>query len=463
MPGTKYANTDDIIDEVNKRTMAVLDTKIKIEFSQGQELGKNIQTKLSSGEKLDIVIDQYANFRQMVFDGKYAQLDELLNQYGQQIIKIRPNEMWDANKINGKVMGIPLENTFRPAQGTWYIRKDLREKLGFKPIQTNEEFVKYLYAVKEKEPGMVVSATDNFYLYFPGQNRVLLSSKGKIRTTPALEYSYVLYFSDNDGKVHNMFDEKNEVIWNEFLNARKLFADKITFESNLSISMANEKLNLLRDGRLAAYYGAIDENSYKNIVDGLKKKISDADLETFTEAVPDLKYVSNFKVRYMACIPESSKYKDNAVLFLNWANQRDNYNLMVLGVEGVDWVSDGTYKFKSLKNPLYLQTMIMLVMNPTYFIYPSSTTDAYINEYKKYQDPKNYTKDILSGFEFDPTKVSSELQKCQNLHNSNYSYIVNGSADPEVSWESFSKSAYDTVKAIQLELQRQIDQYLKGK
>ncbi|MGV2686458.1 hypothetical protein GNF82_19410, partial [Clostridium perfringens] len=61
-----------------------------------------------------------------------------------------PDEMWDYNKFDGKIMGIPLGPTQGPVYGL-LIRKDLREKYGLPELKTLEDLEKFLYTVKENE------------------------------------------------------------------------------------------------------------------------------------------------------------------------------------------------------------------------------------------------------------------------------------------------------------------------
>jgi len=81
-------------------------------------------------------------------------LDNLLPQHAPHVLDVRPKLMWEANKFNEKIYGVPL-GQFSYQGRSWYIRKDLREKLGLSPVKTMADLETFLKEGHKAYPDMV--------------------------------------------------------------------------------------------------------------------------------------------------------------------------------------------------------------------------------------------------------------------------------------------------------------------
>src|SRR5699024_5263528 len=81
-------------------------------------------------------------------------LNEYIDEYGENLKEIIPQEVWDLVTTDGKIYAIPTTNYVAVTEGVM-IRKDWIEKLNLEMPKTPEEFYNVLKAFKEEDPGEV--------------------------------------------------------------------------------------------------------------------------------------------------------------------------------------------------------------------------------------------------------------------------------------------------------------------
>lgn len=151
------------------------------------------------------------------------------------------------------------------------------------------------------------------------------------------------------------------------------------------------------------------------------------------------------------------------MMFLNWANEKENYDLLSYGIEGKHWEAVGEDKMKNLDTTGYYAFGYVWLWNPV----DERTVVG--------GDPKNdeldavlrnadmFTTDILAGFEFDSTPVQNEVSQYNIVDGQYYTALFNGVMDTEDTLKKFEAEAGPALKKIQQELQRQIDEFLAAK
>ncbi|NQX67172.1 extracellular solute-binding protein [Paenibacillus alba] len=463
VPGDRPKDFDAVIQEAEKRMADSINVKLDVVFVPWADLAQKTQVTLSSGENIDLIFDApWLHLTQQIAAGSYEPLDDLLKQYGPNILKNRPQQMWDANKFDGKIMGIPNGNSF--VQGrVYYVRKDLREQLGIAPIKSYDDLIKFAYAVKEKVPNitpLVPAGQDvNKGLSEGAFRHYWADNKENIQPSPALSESLTLFTRNNDGKVYNLFDEMDPMVWSWVQNARKLYQDKIISPDVLAIKDVMEPA---KQGK-AAIITSNDFGVKDDIQKALKSGNPKAEFEAVTLMNLNKGAVLTNSLQYnFISVPVVSKHKDRAIQFLDWANQKDNYDLLVYGVKDKNWeaVGDDQYTFKG---DGYTWFPYVWIWNPT-----TDRQDASQNEETKKlnkwtADASNFTIDKLSGFTFNNAPVSNEISQYTSIEAKYYSALFNGVVDPDAYWAKFKAEAAPLAKKIQLEEQKQIDAFLAKK
>jgi putative aldouronate transport system substrate-binding protein len=460
VPGDRPKDFDAVIKEAENRMADTLNVKLDVVFVPWADLTQKTQVTLSSGEDIDLIFDApWLHLTQQIAAGSYEPLDELLKQYGPNILKNRPQQMWDANKFGGKIMGIPNGNSF--VQGrVYYVRKDLREQLGIAPIETYEDLIKFAYAVKEKIPNItpfLPSGQDGSKGMSEAAFRhYWVDNKENITPSPALSESLVLYTKNNDGKIYNLFDQMEPTVWSWVENARKLYQDKIISPDVLAIKDVSE---LAKQGKAAI----IVHNEFgvgNDVKEALKSADPKAEFEAVTFMSQEKGAILTNSLQYnFIAVPVVSKHKERAIQFLDWANQKENYDLLAYGIKDKNWQAIGEDQYKLIGDG-YAWFPFMWIWNPT-----TDRVDANQDETTKKLnkwtfDSSNFSIDKLSGFTFDNAAVSNEISQYISIEAKYYSALFNGVIDPDQSWAKFKAEAAPLAKKIQVEEQKQIDAFL---
>ncbi|MFD0695382.1 ABC transporter substrate-binding protein [Paenibacillus sp. GCM10027628] len=462
IPGDRPPHMDLVIAEAEKRMKDTVNAKLDIVFVPWADLAQKTQVTLASGENIDLIFDApWLHINQMISNGYYEPLDDLLPKYGKTILDKRPKQMWDANKYDGKIMAIPLGVSYM-AGNSYMIRKDIREKLGIPPIKTYDDMIKFAYAVKEKEKGIVpmtAAGSTGQQHYSLVAHRSLNDYQTHVRPTHALSSSLMLYYKNNDGKVFNLFEDK-EPIWTWLTDVRKQYEDGLIYKDILS---AKDFQQLFKTGKAAVTpSGAFGLG--KEFIKALKENAPGADVEsvTFFDKTKGANY-SNFKQWNFLAVPKVSKNKERALMFLNWANEKDNYDLLSYGIKGKHWEEVGKDKMKTLDTSNYWQFGYVWVWNPVDERSDAESDPAQEELNAVLRNADNFTPDILTGFEFDSAPVQNDISQYNTIEAKYYPAMFNGVIDPAETMKKFEAEAGPALKKIQIELQKQIDAFLAKK
>ncbi|MCT1398427.1 extracellular solute-binding protein [Paenibacillus sp. p3-SID867] len=458
IPGAKGANYDEVLAEVNKRLKAEINTQVKFTFVDFADLNQKTNVMLASGENVDLMFDApWLHLDTMASQGYYEELSELLDQYGPNVKKTRPQQMWDANKINGNIYGVPLGSAYTQ-QRSIFIRKDLREQLNLPPVKTYEDLKAYLYAVRDSNSGitpLLAGADDVTYSWVNWLIRD--DTSVNIRSTNFAGASLMLYYKGNDGKVYNFFETQEPKIWSGIKDVRKLFVDKVMSQDVLTNKSGPGDMQLQNKVAATPQMAFGIPKTYN---DQLKQVVPDGELEAVRlfDLTPG-KNLSNYKMDNFICIVKTSEHKDRAMMFLDWANRQENYDLLEHGIEGVNWKAVGEHQYDTLNNDGGIVSF-QLMLNPA-LEREWAGIDEETREYSQFiTQADNFTKDIMTGFTFDPTPVKNEVAQFATIQAKYYSGLFNGALDPDEYFARFKMEGETVLKKIQNELQNQVDAFL---
>ncbi len=473
LPGDRPKDMDVVLAEVEKRLAADgLAIKLNVVFVPwGDDLKQKPTLMLTSGEAVDLAFDAPWNVMvQNISQGFYTPLEDLLKQSGPDLLKTIPKDMLDANMFpyqgRNRVMGIPLGNAISNGR-TYYIRKDVREKLGVAPIKTFDDLVAFAYKVKENMPDMVPwlpggsdGGRDQAWASF---KVIFTYNSERMATTVALPQDYVLYFKqmENNGRVHNFFDEMNPIMMDAVNQARKLYQDRIIYQDVLAaIPDASTEFT---KGRYAIGHAndfGVNPDHQSRLQQNVPTGVIEA-VSFFSTTPKD--NMSAYKQWNFMCIPQVSKNKELAMKFLNWTRKAQaNYDLVAYGIQGVHWnpVGADQYEVTTKGASDWRWFPYAWVWNPMQDRQSSSFDQTSANLRRFCQKAENFTTDILAGFNFDATPVQNEIAQFNAIESKYTVAILDGVVDPTVYLAKFKDEAGGFVKKIQIELQKQIDAFL---
>jgi putative aldouronate transport system substrate-binding protein len=457
VPGPRPEGMDEVIAEAERRMADTLNVKLNMIFVAWADLKQKLQVTLAAGDEVDLIFDNQENgMIEKVTAGYYEPLEPLLEKYGPNILATRSKSMMDANKIQGKTYALPLGAYNFLGKG-YMIRQDIREKLGIEPIKTHEDLVKFMYAVKEKEPNVIPFTVPRDDLSLNAGMKLLTDYETHVRPTP-LTYALPLYFKNNDGKVYNLFDEMDAKVEAAFKEYRTFFVDGIMHQDIMGVKSS-------RDVFISGKTAVIATNDFgvpANVTAKLVESVPGAKTEFVTFLDASQKKISGFLQWNFIAVPINSKHKERAIQFLNWANQKENYDLLAYGIEGKHWIAEGDDQYKPGPDAKkYRWFPYAWIWNPAQERL-NATLPKEVNDMNRWaKDANNFIPDKTLGFSFDTAPVVNEIAQFNALIDQYYKPLALGVVDYDKTWAEFKSKAADITKKIQEEMQKQIDASLK--
>lgn len=141
--------------EANKTINNAVNANLNFTFIDAASWEDKMKLMSASGEEYDLVFT--ANWTNPidanVQKGAFLPLDDLLKQYGQDILAKVDERAWKAVTYNGKIMAVPSQSPFTTPQGIVF-KKDLVEKynVDYKQIKNLQDLEPYLETIKKNEP-----------------------------------------------------------------------------------------------------------------------------------------------------------------------------------------------------------------------------------------------------------------------------------------------------------------------
>jgi len=146
---------DAVEAEVNKTIKEALNANLRINFIDAASWEDKMKLMSASGDEYDLVFtSNWTNAIDLnVQKGAFLPLDDLLKEYGQDILSKVDERAWKAVTYNGKIMAIPGQSPFTSPSGIVF-KKDLVTKHNFDytKVHTLQELEPYLEMIKKNEP-----------------------------------------------------------------------------------------------------------------------------------------------------------------------------------------------------------------------------------------------------------------------------------------------------------------------
>lgn len=449
LPGDRPAQMDEIIAEAERRMAEDgLNIRLDVIFIPWSDLG-NITIRLAAGEEVDLVFDApWLAFEQNVAQEFYIPLNDLLAEYGPNVLALRPEAMWEANGFEGVYYAVPLGTQLTGGK-SWQYRRDIADDLGFGPIQTLDDMEAFLYAVKENVPnitplGFGPDGPVTHLLY----NHPDLALRGY-----RAGLMDVLYFRGNDTTIRNMFEERDPTFWGYVERVAQWRADgllppEIAPGDQYTIGVGGVAVTPAND------FGATPQ---------LRQQVAELGGEVgwFALINRDEQPVASFIVGNMIAVPYSSRNPERAIMFLNWANEKENYDLLAYGIEGVHWEAVGESLYRPNPDNLYRWYPFAWVWNPVLDRLDASALDGVLEWTAWASDADNVRVSALLGFRFDAEPVLNEVSELSALYDQYFKPLSFGVVDDiDAWWAEYEAAAGSLVSRIQAEYQAQIDAFL---
>jgi len=290
---------------------------------------EKLNLEVASGSSYDILTLTAPQFHKLVAQGALMPLDDLIEQYGENIKKVIKEESWDLSRMNGKIYGIPQKNERPNIEQTIAYRQDILEELGLKVPETVDEFTEVLRAVKAAYPDMIPltghGTGDGVFI------RTLLSGFGIFTD-----------WTEIDGKLVNRFSRPEMKDYIGYL--QELYKEGL-LDLDWGVNKVASMQEKFTSGKAFAMpFGWFDGPA---VTPALEKNVPGAKLgvlNPFKDANGEAGIQANLRIQYIHAIPKDAKHPEDAMKYMDLKLEPNNFTYLTLGVEGKHFtVENGAY------------------------------------------------------------------------------------------------------------------------
>lgn len=310
-PIDNMSSYDTVMKEANKIIGEQIGVNLEFKMIEYGSYDEKLNVLCASGDEFDLCyIPDTAKFQQYIKSGAFLPIDDLIQQYGQDILQKQDAITKDFSRYDGKLYAVDSCGAYSVAQ-SWVFRKDLVEKYNFdyKNVKSFDDLEPYLKLIKENEPEIIplFHQTNEFV----NQNIIYSSIEG-------------IMFDEIEEKFKLLLDIPEEV---EVLRKKNDFYQKGYIASD---AISREGASERNSGK----YAVFNNGGYYS-ADGSKSTamFGFPCVETFTGNT-----VIAPKTSDRTAFGTTSKHPEKAMQLLNliWKDD-DLLNLLAYGVEGVNY------------------------------------------------------------------------------------------------------------------------------
>ncbi|MBP5306411.1 MAG: extracellular solute-binding protein [Lachnospiraceae bacterium] len=432
-------------NEFAEKVYKDLGLKINMIFVPWDQYWTKKEIMLAANETIDLYWDGLANLSLIVNKKEAQPLDDLINEYGQDMLKVLPMSQIEGGLVNGDIYGIP--SAYGPTSGIYQlvcVREDILKAVGMDNITTAEDLMEFASRAKDQFPELKGPAD----IIFKPLTRYFQDTQ---LTWIGTDVFTVL--DEATGKVSSYYESdafKKVAKFNEEMYKKGLYVDELT-------TQYNEKDSRMQTGLYLWVEASIGKD--QEIISAVKQNAPDAELKTYILSPEKDKYISTSGGEVL-CIPYSAANKEGAMKFINWIySSPENYRFAIYGVEGKDYeLVDGRVK-KLTQEDFFYEWMFR---NKNYQLFDQSVSDEYIETYQHWDD--NAKVSSAQGFIFNNENVAEIETAITEVTASDFAPIRSGF----VSFDDNYDAAVAKLKAAGIdeyvaEVQRQYDEFLASK
>ncbi|SDS59991.1 carbohydrate ABC transporter substrate-binding protein, CUT1 family [Paenibacillaceae bacterium GAS479] len=437
--GVPQKDTDKVMAEVSKYTAEKIGATVTMKQIDFGDYNQKMGVMTASGEPMDILFTSSWAFDyvQNARKGAFMEMDELLKSHGQGIVDTLDPAFLEGSKVDGHNYGIPA-NKELPAQSVWRFNKQQLDKLGldYKQAGSLESLEPFLKAAKDKLPGVLGMKVDQSY-------------------RPYVPYDYLIQglpmavaLNGDKNKIVNVLEtpemKKALATMHKYYKAGYISPEAATTTSTSDLEKTGKWL--------------VDKADTQPLADNAWSTSLGYPIVS-TPAGASVIY--NWSVMgSMQAISANAEYPEKAMEFLNLLNTDVKLrNMIDSGIEGTHYKMTGENRMENLpesKNydmPTFALGNVMLT-----YLNPADPDDKW-EQFKKFNDEGKPAPTL--GFNFDTSKVSTELASLQNIKAEVWAPLMTGTVDPEV----YLPRAIEKMKAagldkIMAEAQSQYDAWM---
>lgn len=423
--------------EINKYTAEKIGVTVDMKMIDFGDYSQKMQVMAASGEPMDILFTSSWAFDyvQNARKGAFMELDELLDKYGQGIKEVLDPAFLEGSKVDGHNYAVPA-NKELPAQEVWRFNKKYFDKynLDISKVDSLESLEPLLKVIKENEPNVVPLAISKDFVPLTPYDYVIEKTPMavKLDDTENLKVVNILETSEIKQALKTM---------NKYYKAGYISPESATTTSTQDLFTSGNWF--------------VDRAATQPFADNLWSQSYGYEVVSVAANDP---VVYNWSVMgSMQAISANSEHPEEAMKFLNLLNTDVTLrNLVDSGIEGVHYKKLSENVMENLPESKNYDVSTFSFGNVMLTYLNAEDPENKWEEFKKFNE--SGTNAPLLGFNFDPTKVSTELAAMYNVKEEFWSPLMTGTVDPD----QFLPKAIEKLKAagldkIMTEVQSQID------
>lgn len=439
---TKIDDLPLVQEEINKIAKEKINATVKLIPISGAAWQQQSNLMLTGNEKLDLIVSSsFMGYNTQAAKGQYIPLDDLLQSHGKGILEAVPEHLFEGNKVNGEIFGVPSMRDWGSYYG-FVMRKDIVDKhqIDLSQIQTFEDLDQVFKIVKEQEPTLTpvvnTAAISVATVLAGGKFDILGDSLG------------VMSFKDK--KIVNMFEEPEYV---EAVNlARKWFKEGYILKDSATSQEASA--NIVKANKGFGYFSHM-KPGYDVQETGI------TGYEMVSVKLTDVYSYTDAATGFNMSIARNSQNPEKAMEFINLLyTDKDVMNLLANGIEGKHYEVKpegviGLPEGVTESNYVFGQWQI----GNNFLTYPWEGNPAnYWEIMQEHNDSAIFSPAF--GFTFNPDSVKTEIAATTNVINQYKLGIESGTLDPDKSLKEFNKKLKEAgLEKIMKEKQKQYEEW----
>lgn len=427
--------------EFKERMLQDLNMEVEMIFVPWDLYWDKKDIMLASNEPIDLYWDGLPDLSTMVNKKQAQPLDDLIAEYGQDMLKVLPMEHIRGGLVDGVIYGIP--SAYSPSSAMYQfvcLRQDILEGVGMQSVDKPQDLMDYALAAQEKYP-YIYGAADPIF-------------KPLTRYFSEEQYSWICYgelvvFGEESHKAYSYFETEafQELCkFNRQLSLAGVFTDDVTLKYN-------ERDSRMQTGSYLWLEGSFGKD--QEIIDAVRSNDPEATLGNYLLAPEKPRYITAAGGEVL-CIPYSSPNPTGAMKFLNWLYaSQDNYNYAIYGVEGTDYeIVDGRIE-RLVSDEFFYEWMFR---NQHYQMFSTEVSQEYIDTYAKFDEGAIISKSF--GFQFNNENVKETETRLVELLKK-FIPLYTGFVDFDTEYPKAIQELKDAgIDEYVAEAQRQLDEFM---
>lgn len=416
--GTPQLDEHQVEQEASRYLLEKLNAKLDLIVLDWGSWDNRQNIMIASREEFDVIFtSQWSRHSVNVSKGAFIPLNDLLQQYGQDIMESLDPVILQSAQIDGINYGVPSNKEFA-AQGGIVYRKDIAEQLNLDmgSVQSLKD-LEPIYAVIKKEMPAIIPL---FIKYGENFNSHYMNNYDALGDTSIPGY----ILKDDTSTVVKPLYEIERYIDNLYLARAFYQKGYINMDAATTQMMVSD---------------ALASNEYFSIISPIKPgKAEELGVQTGLAgklgqiAINQKSLATSETTGSMLAISSTSRHPELAMQLINMLHT-DRYlnNLLNFGIEGIHYekVSDNIIKMTDATSRYSPGANWML--GNQFLNYLWDTEDS--NKWDKFKDFNKGA--VISpglGFVFDGDEVKSEVAAVVNVDKQYLIALESGSVDPEV-------------------------------